>query len=101
MPKAATKPVAEPTAEESPLVEIEFNGQTFTVPRDADDWPTVAYLARLTAITSGRTMDWLKFMELLLGAAQWQRVVDSTNAGQFREFLNTAIDAIKKECKGL
>lgn len=85
----------EPTSTE---VEIEFNGHTFTVPRDPDDWPTTAYIARINAATTGRINDWMAFVELLLGATQWTLLTTSTQTRDFKKFLDEFTTVVKEEC---
>ena len=96
MPKAKTEPVEEPDSE----VRIEFNGETFTIPRDTDEWSTTAWLARIEATTTGRTLDWMRFVELLLGPVQWQKITPLTAAtkGDFVKFLDVFTPTVVKEC---
>lgn len=100
MPKA--KPEQDTTdSEKSPDkdVKVEFRGQTFTIPRDVDDWPTTAWIARLEASTSGKTLDWLRFVELLFGPAQWQKLsLAAPTRGDFVEFLDLFTPTVLKEC---
>ena len=76
-----------------PLVVIEFNGHTFSFPRDQEDWPTRAIIA-----ASRRKFD--EVVEHVLGSAQWE-VLMSTAAPaykQFMEFLALFADAVEREC---
>lgn len=99
MPKAKPEPddkVEEPSDKD---VTIEFKGQTFTIPREVDDWPTTAWIARLEASTSGKTLDWLRFVELLFGAAQWQKLcLSAPTRRDFVEFLDVFTPTVLKEC---
>lgn len=94
MPKAKTEPADDVN------VLIEFNGATFTVPRDTDEWSTTAWLARIEATTTGRTADWMRFIELLLGATQWRQLTAVTAAtkGEFNKFLDVFTPTVVKEC---
>lgn len=96
MPK--TKPTDE-IVEDSDVT-VEFNGSTFTIPRSADDWPTVAWLARLEAESTRLTRDWLRFVELLLGQKQWDHLVKvaATRRADLTSFVDALVDAILKEC---
>jgi hypothetical protein len=101
MPKTKPEPTADPAEDEAPDadVKIEFRGQTFTVPRDVDDWPTTAWIARLEASTTNRTLDWLRFVELLLGPVQWQTLsLAAPTRGDFVAFLDEFTPTVTKEC---
>lgn len=88
--------------DETPVTDvvIEFNGATFTIPKDTDEWPTTAWLARIEATTTGRTLDWMQFVELLLGPAQWQQLTTLTASkkGDFVKFLDVFTPTVVKEC---
>lgn len=84
--------------EVNPDVEIDFHGDTFTIPRDPDDWPTTAYIARINATTTGRIVDWMTFVELLLGVRQWDRLTTTTQTRDFKQFLDTFTTVVKEEC---
>lgn len=90
------------TDDETPVTDvvIEFNGATFTIPKDTDEWPTTAWLARIEATTTGRTLDWMQFVELLLGPAQWQQLTTLTASkkGDFVKFLDVFTPTVVKEC---
>lgn len=90
------------TDDEAPVTDvvIEFNGATFTIPKDTDEWPTTAWLARIEATTTGRTLDWMQFVELLLGPAQWQQLTTLTASkkGDFVKFLDVFTPTVVKEC---
>jgi len=76
-----------------PLVVIEFNGHTFSFPRDQEEWPTRAIIA-----ASRRKFD--EVVEHVLGAAQWD-VLMSTAAPayrQFMDFLKVFADTVEREC---
>lgn len=100
MPKTKTEPtpdVEDPTDSE---VRVEFNGHTFSIPKDTDEWPTVAWLARIEATTTNRTLDWMRFIELLLGPGQWRLLtsVTASTKGEFNKFLDAFGAAVKEEC---
>lgn len=84
--------------QESSTVTVEFNGQKFTIPQDSDDWPTPAWIARVQASTTGTLLDWLKFVEQLVGPKQWKRLTDNTTKGDFKRFLDVFLTAVAKEC---
>lgn len=76
-----------------PLVVIEFNGHTFTFPRDQEDWPTRAIIA-----ASRKQYD--QVVENVLGAAQWDLLMNVAAPAykQFMEFLKVFADAVADEC---
>lgn len=78
-----------------PLVVIEFNGYTFTIPRDQEDWPTKAIIA-----ASRRQYD--AVVEHVLGTSQWQLLMDVAAPAyrQFMEFLTVFADTVDRECTG-
>ena len=102
-PKPKPEPTPEVDDEEEPsgTVEMQFRGKTFTIPRSVDDWPTVAYLARLKATTSNLLLDWMTFVELILGEKQWQQLTLSTAArsGDFGEFVDLFGTTVAAECQ--
>ena len=77
----------------SPLVELEFNGHTFTFPRDQEDWPTRAIIA-----ASRKQYD--AVVEHVLGAAQWDLLmgVAAPAYRQFMDFLTAFADIVEREC---
>lgn len=91
------KPKTETPSDE---VVIKFNDAEFTVPRNADDWPTVAYLARIKSANTRAITDWMEFIRLLVGPVQWELLTTqtATTTGQFKEFLNVFSDVVAKEC---
>lgn len=99
MPKPKAAPDL-PVIEDNTEVTVAFNDSTFTIPRKADDWPTVAWIARLDAESSGLTKDWLRFVELLLGQAQWKRLIEvaAGRKGDFTAFVDVLVSTIVKEC---
>lgn len=97
MPVPKAKEVTEDP--ETAEVDVEFNGATFTIPRKADDWPTVAWIARIDAESSGLTKDWLRFVELLLGQSQWKRLIEvASRKADFTAFVDVLVTTIVKEC---
>ena len=76
-----------------PLVVIEFNGHTFSFPRDQEDWPTLAIIS-----ASRRQYD--AVVENLLGTAQWDLLtkVAAPAYKQFMEFLKIFGDTVAAEC---
>lgn len=85
------KKTDEPTPD--PLVVIEFNGHTFSFPRDQEDWPTRAIIA-----ASRRKFD--EVVEYVLGAAQWDVLMSAAAPAykQFMEFLQVFADTVEREC---
>lgn len=70
-----------------------------TVPRDGDDWPTQAELARIKAAGDPTLGNWLAFIELLLGD-QWSTVTDTlTRRGDFYAFVREFNETVQQECK--
>lgn len=103
MPKEApktTKPDVETTPDASDIVELDFEGIKFSIPRDADNWPAAAELARLKAGVSGATIEWFAFVEELVGSAQWAVLL---NAAPKRSDLYRLVGLISKtvseECR--
>ncbi|MBU8819542.1 hypothetical protein KL864_27020 [Mycolicibacterium goodii] len=92
---AADNPADAPPAD----VTVPFKDHDYTFPRDVDEWPTPAYLAFLAARRANRLGEWLTFVETLLGPAQWQLLVSSTQTGEFREFLDLIAEAIREKCE--
>lgn len=81
------------TPEPDPLVVIEFNGHTFTIPRDQEDWPTRAIIAASRA-------EYASVVEYVLGSEQWDRLmtVAAPAYRQFMEFLKVFGEVVAKEC---
>ena len=74
------------------LVEIPFQEQVFTVPKDRDEWPTKAEIAL-------QDRHWAKVVELVLGQAQWEMLnVVAPKRGQFMDFLKVFADTVGREC---
>lgn len=99
MPKAQKTPADD--APVSAVVTVEFNGSTFEIPQQSDDWPTEAWIARMQASTSGQLLDWLSFVELLLGPQQWKRLTKAAagTKGEFKKFLDVMLPVVAKECE--
>ena len=90
----------EDSGEDSGLVEFEFRGATFTVPRDADEWSTPTELARIKAISSGDINDWITFLQELLGGAQWRLVLSvAPKRTDLYEFIGLISDTVRTECQ--
>ena len=89
----AKKPDPEP--EVSLLVSLEFNGHTFTFPRDQENWPTRAIIA-----ASRRQYD--AVVEHVLGPGQWEVLMGAAapTYRQFMEFLSVFADTVDRECSG-
>lgn len=87
MPKKAE------TETPDPLVEVDYNGHTFTFPREQEEWPTKAILA-----ASRRQYD--AVVEHVLGPEQWDRLltVAAPAYKQFMEFLSLFADTVATEC---
>lgn len=79
-------------------VEIIYGDLKVTVPRDGDDWPTKAELARLKAASTNDLSDWLAFIEQLLGSRQWEHVITRLNRGDFYSFVKTFNETVIEEC---
>lgn len=79
--------------EVSVLVAVEFNGQTFSFPRDQEDWPTRAIIA-----ASRKQYD--AVVEHVLGPTQWEVLMSAAAPSykQFMEFLSVFADAVAAEC---
>ena len=77
----------------NPVVLIEYNGHSFTFPRDQEDWPTRAIIA-----ASRRQYD--AVVEHVLGPAQWDLLMTAAAPAyrQFMEFLKLFADAVEREC---
>lgn len=67
-----------------PVVTIELGGQSFTFPRDQDDWPTGAIVAA-GRVASGRS-HYDEVVECLLGTEQWA-ALKLLPFRQFKQFL--------------
>ena len=81
------------------LVEIEFSGHTFVVPRDGDEWSTESTLQRYRASSMQTPFEWMKFVELALGPEQWRVVTKAfTKTGDFNKFIELFSDTVAKEC---
>lgn len=76
-----------------PLVVVEFNGHTFSFPRDQEDWPTRAIIA-----ASRRKFD--EVVEHVLGPSQWELLMSIAAPAykQFMEFLTVFADTVAREC---
>jgi hypothetical protein len=101
-PKPKTEPAAEPDEVEAPdVVAVEFNGYTFTIPRVADEWSTVAELARIHAITYRTVEAWLGFIKELVGPDQWEVVttVAATKRSDLYAFVGKICDAVQEQCE--
>lgn len=103
--KTKAKPEAEVQEEQDESappeeVLVEFNGYTFTIPKQADDWPTRAELARIRAVAVQSIDAWLDFLELLLGEQQWRIACDhaAPKRRDLFELVNRITDAVSEEC---
>lgn len=76
-----------------PLVVVEFNGHSFSFPRDQEDWPTRAIIA-----ASRRQFD--AVVEHVLGPSQWDvlMTVAAPAYKQFMSFLQVFAEAVEREC---
>jgi hypothetical protein len=89
----------EPKAVDDGLVTIEFSGHTFVVPRDGDEWSTESTLQRYRASSMQQPFEWMKFVELALGAEQWHTVKKTfTKTGDFNKFIELFTATVSKEC---
>ncbi len=52
----------------------------------------------MQASTTGTLLDWLKFVEQLVGPKQWKRLTDNTTKADFKRFLDVFLTAVAKEC---
>lgn len=77
----------------NPLVTLDFNGHTFTFPRDQEKWPTRAIIA-----ATRRQYD--AVVEHVLGKAQWDVLMDTAAPSyeQFMDFLKDFADVVEREC---
>lgn len=74
MPKKSEVVADLPEPEQvSEFIEIPFRDGVVTVPRERGKWPTRAILT----LDKGGQDNVLKAVEIVLGPAQWDRVVDS------------------------
>lgn len=85
------KKAAAYTAEPDPLVTLEFNGQTYLFPRDQDRWPS-------RAIVAASHHQPIVVIEHVLGANQYEALLDSCDGGQLKEFIAAFSDAVIREC---
>jgi hypothetical protein len=92
MPKKVDTEIADP------LVKIELGGQTFTFPRDQDEWPTGAFVA-IGRVASGRSQ-YDEVVECLLGADQWT-ALKLLPFRQFKEFVELFSDAMAQDYAGI
>ncbi|QIS00992.1 hypothetical protein F5X71_00400 [Nocardia brasiliensis] len=82
------KPPAQREADGDDEVTVEFRGESFTVPADTDDWPTLAH----QALGSNRHIDG---MEILLGPKQWPRLIRlCPKKRDFEEFSQMLADVM-------
>lgn len=99
--KAAPKAQPVPKSDE---VKIEYLGRTFTLPRHQDDWSLDASMAWYKVLSTNESNDWITFMQLILGAAQWNDLVTvikkrkTGQTGAFREFFMALRSTIDAEC---
>jgi hypothetical protein len=76
------------------VVNIEFRGQTFTIPRDMDEWDIEACLAM------GKS-NYAEAAKLLLGTGQWTLLKAlGSNRKNINEFLVVFGGVVKRECNG-
>lgn len=86
MPKKSTV-----TTDPDPWVLIELDGQSFTFPRDRDEWPTAA-IVMSGRVRVGRAV-YTDVVELLLGEEQWNRL-QKLPFRCFKEFLRLFSEAM-------
>lgn len=98
--KAKLEALEEPVVPaELELVEVEFRGQTFTLPKDMDDWETEACLAWSRSVASSQLTDWVDTVKALLGAEQWDRLQAlGTKRRDMTGFLTVMIDTVNRDC---
>jgi hypothetical protein len=82
------------------LLEINFNGDTFTVPKSRDEWSVESELAMFEARATNLSYWWTKWTELALGPVQWQKLLDQTlkNRGDLIAFVQHFVKTVTKEC---
>lgn len=87
----------EPLADAQPespmeMVEFDFRGESFVIPKDRDDWDTEAFLA----IARG---DIYVALQLILGPDQWLKLRRiGTSRRVAKEFSSTFSDVAAREC---
>ncbi|MEX0687706.1 MAG: hypothetical protein WD072_03440 [Pirellulales bacterium] len=83
----------EVSAKNSPLVQLEYNGHTFTFPRDQEDWAT-------RAIIAATRKQYDQVVEYVLGREQWDLLMNVAAPAyrQFMEFLTLFAEAVEREC---
>jgi hypothetical protein len=93
---------ADPTPPAIPeLVEIGFRGETFTIPKDRDEWDTEGYLQFLQAWETNKYQPWLLAAKLLLGPGQWAKLLTlGAKRKDFDDFLTEFIPASTEKCEG-
>lgn len=85
--------------ESSDDLQIEFNGDTFTVPKDRDEWSVDSELAMFEARATGLSYWWTKWAELALGPAQWEKLTGQTlkNRGDLVAFVKLFVKTVVEE----
>ena len=96
MPKPKTLEVVDDLA----VVEIEFNGAVFTVPKDRDEWSVESELAMFEARATGLSYWWAKWAEFGLGEAQWDKLINHTltKRGDLVAFVKLFVKTVVAEC---
>lgn len=89
--KTQTEPDEAPPAPMQ-MVEIEYSGQTFVIPKDRDDWDAEAFLA----MGNG---DHIAALQMILGRDQWVKLRQiGTSRRVVKEFSAVFGEVADKEC---
>lgn len=87
-----TEAVKPPAPAKTEMVEIEFRGEKFYVPKDRDDWDTEAFIA----IANG---DPYVSLQIVLGPEQWLKLRRiGTERRVAKEFSKLFGEIAAKEC---
>lgn len=98
MPKTKTAPDVEDATDE--VVEISYNGATFVVPKQRDDWATPVELALYQAQVTDMSLHWVRWIELALGDEQWTRLLAILpKRRDLLEFVKLFTQTVFTECE--
>lgn len=94
MPKKPASETAKP--DEPPTeVSVEYLGNTYTIPRDRDDWPWIAH-------ELFGEQKYAEGIRALIGDKQWGRLYrdGALTRREYRDFANLLAEAAQRECVG-
>lgn len=82
------------------MVSIEFNGHTFTVPKNRDEWSVQSELFYMQARVTDSGHHWVQWAEEGLGPEQWVELLTNVlrNRGDLGTFMQKFVETVLTQC---